>query len=213
MTMEIKKVPDDIKFTEGVAEDFYSDDVHISDKVPALYEQMVCKRGGRTLSPNFKLTPVRYETIIRYIQAGAYISHAANAVGINEETLKKWIRLGLNDSESIYGAFVDDLKRAKSAAVMRNVMIVQRAAQDDWQAAKWLLSVMEPDIYGAKSTVRTEIVASEPENNTVIMISNEELAKLADIQNRIEEQNRVVDADFKVMDDDEEEVQDVCEEQ
>lgn len=204
MVIEVKKVPEGVEFKESLAEDFFNDEVHISDKLPALYEQLMNKKEGRA-GNNFKLNPVRYETIIRYIQAGAYISHAANAVGISEDTIKKWIRNGVEDSDSIYGAFVDDLKRAKATAIMRNVMIVQRAAQDDWTAAKWLLSVMEPDIFGNKSTVRTEITAvdTKPDERRII-ISNEELTKLAMIQAHIEEQNKVVDADYVTIEDEDE---------
>jgi hypothetical protein len=189
--------------TESVAEDFFKDDFKVSEKLPALYEQQ-SKKG---LTIRGKLTPERYEAIIKYVKSGACITHAANAVGIDDKTLYDWLKKGATDPDGIYGIFLDDFRRAKSFAVLRNVGIVQRAAVDDWAAAKWLLSVMEPDVYGNKSVVKTEISGPDGETiKTEVIISDEELKKLSMIQLMIDEQNKVVDADYKLVEDKDETV-------
>jgi hypothetical protein len=207
--MTTKKLPKDIELKESIAEDFLKDDFQVSDKVPALYEKMMADRSGRS-SYRGKMTPERYEAIIKYIRNGAFVSHAANAVGIDDNTIYRWIKWGQEDPESIYGLFVDDLKRATGIAILRNVAIVQKAAEDDWGASKWLLSVLDPERYGNRSIVKTEI--SGPDGGAItanLIISDEELKKLTVIQESIEEQNKVIDADFREISPDEDSPDDV----
>ncbi len=191
-----KNPPKGVSLTESVMEDFLNDDFKISDKVPALFEE----QNRKGIINRGKLTPVRYEAIIKYVRSGACISHAANAVGVDDQTVYGWLRKGAEEPDSIYSLFLDDFRRAKSFAIIRNVGIVQRAAADDWNAAKWLLTVLEPEIYGNKSTVRTEITGANGESlKTEIIISDEELKKLTAIQEMIDQQNEVVDADYKII--------------
>jgi len=200
-----KTPPKDIVLSDSVEEDFIKDDFKISDKVPALYE----RNNAIGIGTRGKLTPERYEAIVKYVRAGACINHAANAVGIDDKTLYQWLRRGANETDTIFSLFLDDYRRAKSFAVIRNVGIVQRAADDDWTAAKWLLQVLDPDVYGNKSTIKTEISGPDGENiKTELIISDDELKKLAIIQNMIEEQNKIVDADYKIVDDCEESTED-----
>jgi len=199
--MTITKVPKDVELKESVEEAFRKDDFQISKEVPALYEKMMAERSGRS-SYRGKLTPERYEAIIKYVRVGAHLSHAANAVGIDDNTIYRWVKWGTEDPESIYGLFVEDLKRAKGLAITRNVAIVQTAAEDDWTAAKWLLSVLDPEVFGNRSTVRTEITGKEGGPiQTNLIISNEDLKKLTIIQEAIEEQNKVIDAEYREVDD------------
>lgn len=205
-----KKLPENVELKESISEAFLKDDFQVSDKVPALYEKMMAERSGRS-SYRGKMTPERYEAIIKYIRNGAYLAHAANAVGIDDNTVYRWIKWGKEDPESIYGLFLEDLKRATGIAILRNVSIVQKAAEDDWAAAKWLLTVLDPEIYGNKSTVKTEIsglVGMAMETN--LIISDEELKKLTAIQESIEEQNKVtiIDGTFREHLPDEEEAVD-----
>jgi hypothetical protein len=148
------------------------------------------------------MTPERYEAIIKYIRNGAHLSHAANAVGIDDNTVYRWIEKGREDPESIYGYFLEDLKRATGIAILRNVSIVQRAAEDDWGAAKWLLGVLDPEIYGSKSVIKTE-VSGTAKIEVKHIISDEELKKLTSIQDSIEEQNKIIDVEYReLLDDD-----------
>lgn len=53
------------------------------------------------------------------------------------------------------------LKKARADAIVRNVTVVQKSAQDgNWQAAKWWLENHVPEVYGRKEkpdTKRREI--------------------------------------------------------
>jgi transposase-like protein len=201
-TMDDHKESKEIQLTESVASDFIEDDFELDKRVPALYEKLMAERSGRS-SYRGKLTPERYEAIIRYIRAGALISHAANAVGVDDNTVYRWVKQGEKDPDSIYGLFEEDYRRAKSAAILRNIMIVQRAANDDWKAAVQMLKFLDKDNFSNTSTIKTEI--SGPGGNpisTKIIISDEEIQKLAIVQQVIEEQNKIIiDADFRNVSD------------
>lgn len=200
--MVSSQIPKEVVLSESVEEDFFKDDFKVSDKLPALYEKQCKISSGRG-----KLTPERYEAIIRYVKSGACLNHAAYAVGIDEQTLFSWLKRGAEEPDGLYGIFLDDFNRAKSMSIIRNVGIVQRAASDDWTAAKWLLTVLEPDVYGNKSTVKTEISGPGGEElKTEIVISDEELRKLTAIQMMIDKQNEVVDVDYTIVDEDNETV-------
>ena len=194
------KPPKDVALTGNIEEDFFKDDFKLSGEVPALLAKMsqtgVSRRG--------KLTPERYEAIIKYVRNGAHINHAANATGIDDKTLYTWLKKGAEEPESVYGYFLDDYNMAKGDAILKNVKIVQTAADDDWTAAKWLLQVLDPDRFGNKSTVKTEI--SGPDGEAIkyeLVISDEEIRKLAMIQAIIDDQNKVVDASYTIIDDEE----------
>lgn len=179
----------DPPLTESIVTDFFRNDEELMARMPAVKERFEMDRRASTNGTASKLTPERYEAIIRYIKAGCHPVHASAAVGVSEIQIRKWVTEGMSRPESIYGLFVQDLQRAKSTAVNRNVMIVNRAAQDDWAAAKWLLQVLDPDVYGAKSTVRTELTSAPEKELKEIVITDEELKKLTMLQDMIEEQN------------------------
>ena len=189
------KVAKDIEMTEGLAEDFFKSDFKVSDKFPALYEKMLADKEGKP-GPKTKLTPERYMAIMKYVQAGAWVGHAANAVGIKDETLSKWVKWGMDNPDSIYGVFVDDLKRATADSAMRNVFIIQRAAQNDWKAAQWLLKVQAPDIYNIDNKCRMEITGADGGDIKVAVgsiIDSKTLEALLEFEKRVEETNRVID--------------------
>jgi hypothetical protein len=181
------------QLTDSIVTDFFRNDEELIARMPAVKERYELDKRASPTGTASKLTPERYEAIIRYIKAGCHPVHASAAVGINEITVRKWVSEGMSRPDSIYGLFVQDLQRAKSTAVNRNVMIVNRAAPDDWKAAKWLLEILDPDVYGAKSTVRTELTTAPEKELKEVVITDDELGKLYMLQKMIEAQNEVPD--------------------
>lgn len=192
--------------TESIAADFFKNDEELMARLPAVKERYEMEKRASPTGVPTKLTPERYEAIIKYIKAGCAPLHAAAAVGVSEITVRKWVQEGVNRPESIFGLFVEDLQRAKGLAINRNVLIVQRAAQDNWVAAKWLLSVQDPETYGNKSTVRQEITSNATTTEVKqIVISDDELKKISqlqeiiDLQNAIPVENPTGEVDFEVL--------------
>jgi hypothetical protein len=182
-------------------EEYRVTDIVISDQVPALYEKMMEKRDARP-GPKIKLTPERYSAIIKYVAAGTPEKYAASAVGIKKETLDKWIKMGEEDPESLYGVFVDDLQRARSQVIRLNVALIQRAAKDDWKASKYLLECTDSDIFSEKKQIKAEVTHTDETQNTFILASDELLKMLA-IEKNIEENNEVIDIKYSITDEEE----------
>ena len=49
--------------------------------------------------------------------------------------------------------FREAVERARAEAVARNVALVQKAADDSWQAAAWWLERSRPDQYGRRTNL------------------------------------------------------------
>jgi len=92
--------------------------------------------------------------ICKLIEAGNYARHAALSVGITEQTFYNWINRGERSKSGIYFEFFESIKKSRAKAIVRNVAIVNKAAQDgDWKAAMTWLERTEPDLYGRKERI------------------------------------------------------------
>jgi transposase-like protein len=117
----------------------------------------------RTGRPD-KLTPKMKEDLLKMIVTGNYIETAAAFVGIAQQTLREWIRRGEREahrlisdpdampikSEEKYLDITQAIKQAQAESEVRDVVLIGRAAQDQWQAAAWRLERRYPDRWGKK---------------------------------------------------------------
>ncbi len=115
--------------------------------------------GGR---PS-KLTPERQERIVELIRAGNYMEIAAQAAGIDVSTLYRWLQRGEKARSGKYRQFRDAVMRARVEAEARAVVVVQKAALDDWRAASWWLERAFPDRWGR----RQKLEHSGPEGGPI----------------------------------------------
>ena len=88
-----------------------------------------------------KYSPEIIKEICRYIENGNSHKDAAALAGICEDTFYEW----RNKSE-----FAESLKKAELKCKMRNILLIQKAAQDTWTAAAWFLERRYFDEYGRK---------------------------------------------------------------
>lgn len=88
-----------------------------------------------------KLTPEVQDRIVQAITAGNYIEIAAAYAGIDKATLYRWIQKAeLPDADQRYSDFRNAVESARSQAEVRNVALIQQAANNGtWQAAAWYL--------------------------------------------------------------------------
>ena len=115
---------------------------------------------GRPTKLNYKVR----EKIVQAIKAGNYIETAAAYAGINKSTLYDWLKRGerekqrvaknpryrIRKSEKIYVEFSDAVEKALAEAEMRDVLLIGKAAEEQWQAAAWRLERKFPDRWGRK---------------------------------------------------------------
>jgi transposase len=107
-----------------------------------------------------KLTPEVQERIITALRAGNYQETAANYAGISAKTFYEWMQRGKDEPESIYRDFREAVEKAKSDAEVRDLYLIDQAAQSgSWQAAAWKLERKFPQKWGRVN--RTEISGPE----------------------------------------------------
>jgi len=103
-----------------------------------------------------KLTEELIEKAYKLIAAGNYQKQVAQYLGIGERTWYRWLQKGetAKSKRSIYRQFWQAVKKAEAEAAIRNVAIVQKAAQETWQAAAWWLERRYPEEWGRKDQLR-----------------------------------------------------------
>lgn len=113
------------------------------------------------------LTDEVHDRIVGTLRLGNYVEHAASYAGISRGTLYNWLKKGdearakresgaeLDEVEERYARFSEDVDNARATAVVRNVSIIQQAAQTNWQAAGWWLERTAPQHFGRQ--MRTEV--------------------------------------------------------
>lgn len=112
-----------------------------------------------------KLTPELNEQMVKYIEAGNYVKIACQMVGIGKTTHYNWMERGkkaseleekgkkIPKSEKIYRDYRDTIKKAEAKAIIRNVLVIQKASKDSWQAAAWWLERAHYKDWGIKKQI------------------------------------------------------------
>ena len=90
----------------------------------------------------------------KYLRIGASQKDAATAAGIHEETFYKWMREKEADgtpNTEYHPEFTVRIKKAQNDCKLRNLAIIQKAAEKTWQAAAWWLERTHYDEYAIKT--------------------------------------------------------------
>ena len=97
-----------------------------------------------------KLTPELQEQLIKYIEAGNYVKIACQMVGIGKTAHYTWMERGkkaseleekekkIPKSEKVYLDYLDTIKKAEAKAIIRNVFIIQKAADKTFRRANYI---------------------------------------------------------------------------
>jgi len=160
-------------------------------------------RPGRTPL----LNPDTQDRIVSAVRAGSYLDDAALLTGISYQTLLHWMRQGrdaqtrldtgetLTDRDHLYLDFLKAVETARAEAQLRNVAIIQKAANEGtWQAAAWYLERTNPKKWGRHETV--EIGVSDDRPTTVT-----EIATLLDQRIALMRERSLGVIDAEVIDD------------
>ena len=114
-----------------------------------------------------KLTPETKEDIVKALRAGNSRRDSALYAGISETTFYSWMARG-REGEPLYSEFLEAVEKAEAQSVVRNVAIIQRAAEETWQAAAWWLERKRPDDWGRRQ--RMDIGADKEELEVIVKI-------------------------------------------
>jgi len=114
-----------------------------------------------------KLTDRTKEDIVKALRAGNSRRDSALYAGVSETTFYSWMARG-REGEPLYAEFLEAVEKAEAQSVVRNVAIIQRAAEETWQAAAWWLERKRPDDWGRRQ--RMDIGADKEELEVIVKI-------------------------------------------
>ncbi len=103
-----------------------------------------------------KLTPEVQARIVQAIEVGATYEIAAQFGGVHYDTFRRWMKAGEKAKSGRYFAFYEAIKVAESKAVVKWLVIIDKAAPVSWQAAAWKLERRYPETFGRR-VVQSEV--------------------------------------------------------
>ena len=162
-------------------------------------------RTGRTPL----LNATTQDRIVSAVRAGAYLDDAATLVGISRQTLLLWMRNGrdaqdrldigetITDRDRLYLDFLNAVESARAEAQLRNVAIIQKAANEGtWQAAAWYLERTNPRKWGRHETVEIGVADDTPtEVSEIATLLDQRIARMR------ERSLGIIEADATEIDD------------
>ena len=115
-----------------------------------------------------KLTKQLIENIGLALQNGNYVETACDYVGISTTTLYRWLQESEQEgAKPLLRELSDTIRKSRAQAEMRNVVRIQKAAEDSWQAAAWWLERSQPKKWSKQTNVELSGVGGSPINVAV----------------------------------------------
>ena len=97
------------------------------------------KVQGKTGKPKLEPTPEFTKRLCQLLATCARNSIAATQSGISQTTYHKWMKLGREQPDSVFGEFAKSVHDAEDRAEMGLVTIIRSQAVNNADHAKWLL--------------------------------------------------------------------------
>ena len=95
------------------------------------------------------LTKQREAALLKGIEEGLPLKHAAMLAGVSYDSLNRWRKNGESEYAAIeFRNFCKALRRSEAVAVQNLVKLVHAAGKTDWRAASWMLERRFPEEFG-----------------------------------------------------------------
>lgn len=142
-------------------------------------------KQGRKVS---KLSDPKVSILLQALTGGNYIETACAYAGLAPSTIYRWLERGRAEKASIeagnkpnadeaeYLELCEAVEKARAAAVISNVTIIQQAARNgQWQAAAWWLERSMPQQYGRRlqAEVSTPVSVQELEQRMLALLGED----------------------------------------
>lgn len=161
---------------------------------PSGYTRKTLKQyRGKYGRPTLLTTELR-DKLCNFLRIGSYVETAVAACGVSKETFYAWLkdaahlhRLNANalekavpfdptDDEIKLMEFSDALEKAMAEGELGSLSTVRRAAEDNWQAAAWMLERKFPMKWGRRYIV--EDPARKPQTGEQVQPSGQKTIDL-----------------------------------
>ena len=130
--------------------------------------------------------------LLKALRSGNTKKDACNLASISEQTFYRWMREGESDQNNGTAyQFCESVKKSISEARNRNVVIIQKHAANNWQAAAWYLERSDPEHWGKRDKV--EMTGKDGEAMEMNIINKKDMTdeEMADVMNKFTEANRL----------------------
>lgn len=105
-----------------------------------------------------KITATRVNAIVKAVEVGAPRTVAAEAAGIHEATLYRWVAQGEDPKAArLYRELREALTRADAQVEVEALTAWKAAWQDDWRAAMEYLARTRPSRYGRRERLDIDV--------------------------------------------------------
>lgn len=144
---------------------------------------MAAKSGSRKRKVGApSITPTQRKEMLEAIRLGLPKDRAARLVGIPRRTFFDWIQKGsAPDAPAGYRKFVDEVDLALIQFEHRQLVYIDKASADYWQAAMTNLERKFPDRYGKRTRIDSNVtVTATPmwDTGKLTLEEKQELARL-----------------------------------
>jgi len=130
------------------------------------------KRTGRPTS----ISQAVIDEICLSIRRGNYFEPSCIRAGVAKSTAYNWLKRArdeidraaesengkIKESEALFVAFLDSVKKAEAEAEARDVAIIRKAAKVHWQAAAWRLERKHNDRWGRHQAIEHSSPPDKP---------------------------------------------------
>lgn len=141
-----------------------------------------------------KLTKELHDQIVQVIRAGNYIETACAYVGINKSTFYEWLKRGAREKQRVdqnprarirkeERKFVDlsnAVEKALAHAEIRDVAMIAKAGEENWQASAWRLERKFPKRWGRKDNLQANIEHTGKDGGAIETSQKLDLSNLTD---------------------------------
>jgi len=138
-----------------------------------------------------KLHEETHNAIVQAVRAGNYLETAASYAGISKDTLYTWLKKGRAATKGPYREFVEAVDQAIASSEVRDLTLIGKAAEEQWQAAAWRLERRYPDRYGRRTRVDGDVNVNVQHVLDVSTLTDDELEELKRLLTKAQPQQEI----------------------
>lgn len=101
-----------------------------------------------------------YDKVVEKVRQGNYITTVAASVGVEPETIMRWLEKGKRGENTLYHSFYLDVQEAWAEAEINVLGELRAHGRNDWRALAWMLERTRPEKFALRTISRSEVSVS-----------------------------------------------------